>query len=226
MKRILVVEDDKSIQLGLVENLKKERYAVEVASDGEAALEIVRKKPVDLIILDVMLPSMDGFDVCRSLRKDGIQVPILMLTGKGEETDKVVGLELGADDYVTKPFSIRELLARVKVLLRRSGSPKTDVSEINVGDIHVDFLKQEAHRGQRAIKMSSREFALLQFFVRHEGQVMSRDTILNEVWGFDVTPTTRTVDNYVLSIRKKIERDPAKPKHLLTVHTTGYKFTR
>ncbi|MEX1137919.1 MAG: response regulator transcription factor [Bacteroidota bacterium] len=226
MKRILVVEDDQSILLGLVENLRREHYTVDSVSDGALAVKTVKKKQFDVIILDVMLPSMDGFEVCRKLREDGIQVPILMLTGKGEETDKVVGLELGADDYVTKPFSIRELLARVKVLLRRSGLPKATGAEIVLEDIHIDFSKQEATRGNRSIKMSAREFALLAFFVRNEGEVVERDRILNEVWGYDVTPTTRTVDNYVLSLRKKLEKDPAKPKHFLTIHTTGYKFVR
>jgi len=226
MKRILVVEDDQSILLGLVENLRREHYTVDSVSDGALAVKTVKKKQFDVIILDVMLPSMDGFEVCRKLREDGILVPILMLTGKGEETDKVVGLELGADDYVTKPFSIRELLARVKVLLRRSGLPKATAAEIVLGDIHIDFSKQEAKRGNRSIKMSAREFALLAFFARNEGEVVERDRILNEVWGYDVTPTTRTVDNYVLSLRKKLEKNPAKPKHFLTIHTTGYKFVR
>lgn len=226
MKRILVVEDDPAIVRGLLDNLQKEHYVVESESDGVKGLEKAAKFQWDLIVLDVMLPRMNGLDICSALRKQGSSVPILMLTGKGEETDKVVGLELGADDYVTKPFSIRELLARVKALLRRQSGLKAQLEETQIGEIHVDFKKQEMVRGKKKIEMSAREFELLKYFVEREGQVISRETILNEVWGYESLPTTRTVDNYILSLRKKIEPDPSKPSHLLTVHTIGYKFTR
>ncbi|MEX2117151.1 MAG: response regulator transcription factor [Bacteroidota bacterium] len=226
MKRILVVEDDPAILRGLLDNLRNEHYTVDSETDGSKGLEKAAKFQWDLLILDIMLPRMNGLEICKALRQQGSSIPILMLTGKGEETDKVLGLELGADDYVTKPFSIRELLARVKALLRRQSGLNASVEETQIGDIHVDFKKQEMIRGKKKIEMSAREFELLKYFVEREGQVISRETILKEVWGYDSLPTTRTVDNYVLSLRKKIEPKPAKPKHLITVHTAGYKFTR
>lgn len=226
MKRILVVEDDPAILRGLLDNLRNEHYTVESESDGVKGLEKAAKLQWDLLILDIMLPRMNGLEICKALRQQGSSIPILMLTGKGEETDKVLGLELGADDYVTKPFSIRELLARVKALLRRQSGLNASVEETQIGDIHVDFKKQEMTRGKKKIEMSAKEFELLKYFVEREGKVISRDELLNEVWGYDALPTTRTVDNYILSLRKKIEPKPSKPTHLLTVHTVGYKFTR
>lgn len=226
MKRILVIEDDPAIARGLLDNLRQEHYEAEWESDGKKGYEKARKQKWDLIMLDVMLPEMSGTDICRSLRQGGSQVPVMMLTGKGAETDKVLGLELGADDYVTKPFSIREVLARVKALLRRQTEVLAEIAETDVGDVHIDFRKQEAVRGKKKIEMSAREYQLLKYFVQREGQVISRDQILNDVWGFDALPTTRTVDNYVLSLRKKLESSPSKPKHILTIHTVGYKFVR
>jgi DNA-binding response OmpR family regulator len=226
MKRILIVEDDPSIQRGLKDALTTEHFEVYVSGDGEEGLTTALQKKLDLIILDVMLPGMNGFDICRELRAKGTDIPILMLTGKGEETDKVLGLELGADDYLTKPFSIRELVARVKALLRRQQHVEQVIDEASFGDVHLDFVKQEARRGKKSLRLTSREFALMKFLISHEGEVVARSTLLDEVWGYESTPTTRTVDNFVLSLRKKIETDPAKPKHLLTVHTSGYKFVR
>lgn len=226
MKRILVIEDDPAILRGLLDNLRNEHYSVESESDGLKGLEKARKSRWDLLILDVMLPGMNGLEICRSLRQQGLHIPVLMLTGKGEETDKVLGLELGADDYVTKPFSIREVLARIKALLRRQTEVTAKLEETEIGEVHVDFKKQEMFRGKKKFDVSAKEFELLKYFVEREGQVISRDTILNEVWGYDSLPTTRTVDNYILSLRKKIEPNPSKPKHLLTIHTVGYKFVR
>ena len=224
MKRILIIEDDPAIMRGLTDNLREEHFQVEAESDGLKGFERARKNPWDLLVLDVMLPGMNGFEICKKLRLGGASMPILMLTGRGEESDKVLGLEFGADDYVTKPFSIRELIARIKALLRRQSTVSNAIEETDIGDLHVDFKKQESHRGKKRIKMSSKEYELLKYFVEREGEVISRDKLLNEVWGYESMPTTRTVDNYVLSLRKKIEATPSRPAHLLTIHTVGYKF--
>jgi DNA-binding response OmpR family regulator len=226
MKRILVVEDDPAILKGLVASFEEEHYEVYTATDGEKGYQLGKKENIDLIILDVMLPGKNGQDVCRDLRKDGVNTPILMLTSKKQEMDKVLGLELGADDYVTKPFSIRELHARVKALLRRKGELKKGIEEFSFGGISVDFKKQEAKKKGKALKLSAKEFEILHYFVQREGEVVTREMLLDDVWGYTNFPTTRTVDNYILSIRKKIEDDPSKPKHLLTVHTAGYKFMK
>ena len=226
MKKILIVEDDEAILKGLMENLQQEHYKVIYADDGEKGYAMAKKENPDLIILDVMLPSKNGFEICQDLRKEKIATPIIMLTGKGEETDKVLGLELGADDYVTKPFSVRELLARVKAVLRRKFEAEHDISEYSFGDVYLDFKKQEAVRGKKKLDMSAKEFEIMKFFIKREGQVVSRNMLLDEVWGYDVYPTTRTVDNYILSLRKKIEDKASRPKHLLTVHTAGYKFVK
>lgn len=226
MKRILIVEDDKAILRGLVDSLKAEHFEVDTSSDGEEGLGFAKRRIFDLIILDVMLPGMNGFDVCKQLRSENVRTPILMLTGKGEEIDKVMGLELGADDYVTKPFSIRELIARVKALLRRQADVHSSLNEATFGDVYVDFRKQEATKGKKKVDLTAKEFQLLKYFVEREGEVISRDQLLDSVWGYDALPTTRTVDNYILSLRKKIEKNPGSPKHLLTVHTAGYKFQK
>ncbi len=226
MKRILLIEDDPAILRGLVDNLREEHYHVETESDGGKGLQKAQKSQWDILLLDVMLPGMNGFEICKALRAAGSQVPILMLTAKSEETDKVLGLEFGADDYLTKPFSVRELLARIKALLRRQSGLANKIEETDIGDVHVDFKKQEAHRGKKSLDMSAKEFELLKYFVEHEGSVISRDRLLNDVWGYESMPTTRTVDNYVLALRKKIEPAPSKPKHFLTIHTVGYKFVR
>ncbi len=226
MKRILVIEDDPAIARGLADNLRAEHYHVETESNGNKGLEKARNASWDILVLDVMLPGMDGFEICRQLRSGGFQAPILMLTGKAGEADTVLGLEFGADDYVTKPFSVRELLARIKALLRRRATVSSAIDEADIGDVHVDFRKQEANRGKKAITMSAKEFELLRYFLEHEGAVISRDQLLKDVWGYESLPSTRTVDNYVLALRKKIEPDSSKPKHFLTVHTVGYKFVR
>jgi len=226
MPKILIIEDDPAISRALTVALKEEQYDVLVAADGERGKDLALKERLDLILLDVVLPKMDGYDVCRELRAAGITYPILMLTSKKTETDKVVGLELGADDYITKPFSIRELLARIKAHLRRSREQKVQSESISFGDIVVDFKKMEAKKGGKEVKLSVRELEVLKFFIEHEGEVISRDTLLDKVWGYEQYPTTRTIDNYILSLRKKIEDDIKTPRHLLTVHTAGYKFIR
>jgi two-component system alkaline phosphatase synthesis response regulator PhoP len=226
MKKILVVEDDPAISKGLIENLEQEHYKVVSADDGEKGYKMAKRENPDLIILDIMLPSKNGYEICQDLRKESIATPIIMLTGKGEEADKVLGLELGADDYVTKPFSIRELLARVRAVLRRKFEAEHDISEYSFGDVHLDFKKMEATKGKKQLKVSAKEFEILKFFAKREGQVITRNAFLDEVWGYEVYPTTRTVDNYILSVRKKIEDNPSRPKHLLTVHTAGYKFIK
>jgi DNA-binding response OmpR family regulator len=228
MKRILVIEDEPQMRLGLRDNLELEGYEVETAADGDEGLLKAASFSPDLVILDVMLPKKNGFDVCRDLRARSIATPIVMLTARSAETDKVLGLELGADDYVTKPFSITELLARVRAVLRRTGSgsgaPKPAADVMRIGDIEIDFKLHQARRGKARIEFTAREFDLLRYFVQHTGQVVTREQILNEVWGYEEFPTTRTIDNFVAKLRQKIERAPHAPEHILTIHGSGYKF--
>jgi len=224
MKRILIVEDDSAIRLGLSESLTEDGYDVITAEDGTDGAKKAQSPAIDLIILDIMLPGKNGLDVCRELRAANINTLVMMLTSKNEEIDKVLGLEVGADDYMTKPFSIRELKARIKALLRRAGELKTGIDVVTFGDVRIDFAKQEAVKGSVALKLSTKEFQILKFFSEHEGKVVTRDMLLDSVWGYNSFPTTRTVDNYILSLRKKIEDIPAEPKYLVTVHTSGYKF--
>jgi two-component system alkaline phosphatase synthesis response regulator PhoP len=224
MKRILVIEDEPQMLLGLRDNLELEGYEVETASDGDEGLAKAASFSPDLVILDVMLPRKNGFDVCRELRARANPTPIVMLTARSAETDKVLGLELGADDYVTKPFSITELLARVRAVLRRAGSQKPQTDSVRIGDIDVDFKLHQARRGKTRIEFTAREFELLRYFVQHIGQVVTREQILNEVWGYEEFPTTRTIDNFVAKLRQKIEKAPHAPEHILTIHGSGYKF--
>jgi two-component system alkaline phosphatase synthesis response regulator PhoP len=226
MPKILIIEDDKSILTGLKDNLEIEHYDVLTETDGEAGFQKALKEKPELLLLDVMLPSKNGFDICRDLRINNINVPIIMLTAKGEEADKVLGLELGADDYVTKPFSIRELLARVKAILRRRKDIERDFDKFSFSDINLNFKRMEASKGNKRLDLSLKEFEILKYFISHEGEVVTRDTLLDKVWGYDVFPTTRTVDNYILMLRKKIENDHSHPKHLLTFHSAGYKFVK
>lgn len=226
MKRILVVEDDPAVLKGLEASLKEEHYDILTATEGERGYQLGKRENIDLIILDIMLPNKNGQEVCRDLRKDGVNTPILMLTSKKEEMDKVLGLELGADDYVTKPFSLRELHARIKALLRRKAELKKDIDEYAFGNVHADFKKQEASKKGKPLKLSAMEFKILKYFIQHESEVITRDMLLDDVWGYEEFPTTRTVDNYILALRKKIEDNPSKPKHLLTIHTAGYKFVK
>jgi DNA-binding response OmpR family regulator len=226
MNTILIVEDDAAISRGLREVLVAEHYKVLTATSGLQGYQLAKSEHVDCILLDLKLPEKSGEDVCRDLRKEGVSTPILMLTSKKQEMDKVVGLEIGADDYVTKPFSTRELLARIRALLRRGGALRTKIEECSFGKVYIDFRKQEASRSGAPVKLSSREYEVLQYLVQHEGEVVTREMLLNEVWGYEQFPTTRTVDNFILALRKKLEEDSADPKHILTVHTSGYKFVK
>jgi two-component system alkaline phosphatase synthesis response regulator PhoP len=224
MPTILLIEDEEAMLTGLRDAFEHHGYRVVTAEDGEAGLELVEKEQPDLIVLDVMLPGIDGFDVCHELRKRGFPAPILMLTARGEEVDKVVGLEIGADDYITKPFSTRELLARVKAHLRRSAEKTPKLSEYKFGDVKVDFAKLKAFKKGTPIDLTSTEFSLLQFLIEHRNDVVSREQILNKVWGYETYPDSRTVDSHILNLRQKLESDPHKPEHIITVHGLGYKF--
>jgi DNA-binding response OmpR family regulator len=224
MSRILVVEDDGAILRGLRDNLVAESYVVATAADGAEGYRLSREGPPDLIILDLMLPKMSGYEICRKLRAEGSRVPILMLTARGEETDRVLGLDLGADDYVTKPFSVRELLARVRAILRRADPENAGLNHLTFGDVVVDFPQFEARRAGQLVEMTPKEFGVLRYLAARAGKVVGRQELLEEVWGYDSYPTTRTVDNHVASLRAKFEQEPAEPRHLLTVHGVGYKF--
>ena len=226
MKKILIIEDDPAIRTGLKETFTTEGYNVSDAETGTKGFELAGKHDFDLIVLDLILPGKDGIEICKELRSDGVKTPIIMVTSRKEEIDKILGLEIGADDYVTKPFSIRELLARVKALIRRSTYEPGDIEEVAFANLKIDFKKQEMLKGENPVRLSATEYRILHYFIDHEGEVISRDKFLDEVWGYDSYPTTRTVDNYILSLRKKIEDDPAKPKHLLTIHKVGYKFVK
>ncbi|MFC2130516.1 response regulator transcription factor [Bacteroidota bacterium] len=226
MKKILIVEDDPAILMGLETALTEENFEIISIDDGEKGYNYALKKNPDLIILDIMLPNKNGLDICRELRKKNIHTPILMLTSKKEEIDKVLGFETGADDYVTKPFSIMELKMRVKALLRRSDPPKKELEVFEFSDITIDFKKHEVLKNNEPLNISAKELQILKYLIEREGEVVSRDKMLDDVWGYDNFPTTRTVDNYILSIRKKIEDDSTKPKHLITIHTVGYKFVK
>lgn len=226
MKRILIIEDDPAISKGLADVLKAEHFEVVTEDDGEKGFKFAQNENIALIILDLMLPSKNGIEICMDLRKKGVNTPILMLTSKKEEMDKVLGLEVGADDYMTKPFSVRELLARVKALLRRKQEISKDIEEYSFGTVEINFKKQSAARNNKPLELSTTEYKILKYFVEHEGEVVTRDNLLDKVWGYDVFPTSRTVDNYILSIRKQIEDNPSEPKHLLTVPKAGYKFVK
>jgi DNA-binding response OmpR family regulator len=225
MTKILVAEDELNMRKGLQDNLEFEGYEVNCAEDGEEALEQIKKNNYDLIILDVMMPKISGFDVCKAARKIGIETPIILLTAKGDEIDKVLGLELGADDYVTKPFSLRELLARIKVILRRSENKisSTGVFE-KIGNLNVNFTAYTATLNGKEIPLSHKEFEILSYLWKKRNATVSRDDLLNEVWGYEESPTTRTVDNFISKLRQKIEKDANNPKVILTVHGVGYKL--
>lgn len=224
MSRILVIEDDPAILRGLAESLRRESYEVLTASDGEAGYNMLEKRP-DLLVLDLMLPKLSGYEICRRMRAENCTTPILMLTARCEEGDRVLGLDLGADDYVTKPFSLRELLARVRALLRRAEPKATLIDELRVNLIVVDFRKYEATADGQPIEITRREFQLLRVLASRPGIVITRSELLDQVWGLDDYPTTRTVDTHVASLRAKIERNPADPEHLLTIRGVGYKWT-
>ncbi len=227
MKRILIIEDDVSILSGLKDVLTFKSYEVLTAEDGETGYAATVNEKPDLIILDIMIPKMDGFALCRKLRAEGNTTPVLMLTAKGEERDKIRGLDIGADDYVTKPFSLPELLARVRALLRRTpekAKTSSTPDSLKIGDVSLNFKKYEAFKGNAAISLSPKEFGILEYLASRAGEVVTRDELLDEVWGYDLYPTTRTVDNHIAQLRSKIEKNPADPRYLLTVHGVGYRL--
>jgi DNA-binding response OmpR family regulator len=227
MKKILIIEDELKMIEGLKDNLEFEGYEVDTAMEGNSGLQKVLLNQYDLILLDVMLPGVSGFDICKSARKEGVNTPIILLTAKGEEIDKVLGLELGADDYITKPFSLRELLARIKTILRRAligkeGSVEPEFTRI--GNIKVNFKNCQALEGTNEIKMSYKEFGILHYLYMNAGKIIQRDDLMSDVWGIEYDISTRTVDNFILKLRQKIETDPNNPKIILTVHGIGYKM--
>jgi DNA-binding response OmpR family regulator len=223
MTRILLVEDEPGIALGLEDDLKLEGYEVAVAADGVTAIRLGREEPFDLIVLDVMLPGKDGFQVCRELRRGEVRTPILMLTAKSQEAEKVLGLELGADDYVTKPFGILELRARIKALLRRAAvEPAAEC--FRFGDVEVDFPRGELRRGGKSIELTPIEYKLLGLFIRARGRILTRDQLLDGAWGSGTFASDRIVDNHIANLRKKIEPDPAEPRYLVNVRGMGYRF--
>ncbi len=222
MHRILVVEDDKNILRGLVDNLEMEGYKVITASDGDTALKKVKESSPDLIILDIMIPKLNGLEVCKRLKDKGSTTPIIILSAKAQEADKVLGLELGADDYVTKPFSPRELLVRVKAVLRRATAPAKVKDVYDLGNTKIDFNKYIIYKGDSEERLTAAEYKILKLLIANVGEPVSRHTILAEIWGEDVT--SRTVDTHIWSLREKLEEDPGRPKHIITVHRIGYKF--
>lgn len=225
-QRILVVEDELGLVMTLSDRLTSEGYAVETAQDGELGLARATNETFDLIILDVMLPHLSGFDICRDLRQRGVGTPIIMLTARGQIADKIVGLKLGADDYVTKPFEMMELLARVEAQLRRAtvgGKLSTEVYQF--GDVRVDFRRAEAYRGENVVELSAKEFKLLRYLIEHRGAALSRDELLNEVWGYEAAVSTRTVDVHIAWLRQKLEPNQGHPQFILTIHGLGYKFS-
>ena len=219
--RILIIEDEPDLLRGLALNLKAEGYGVLTSSRGDSGLEQALRDRPELVLLDIMLPGMNGLDVCRELRRKGFEAPIIMLTAKAEEVDRVVGLEIGADDYVTKPFGIRELLARIRARLRRH---VPIAATLRLGPAEIDFDKHEATRGGQRIELTGKEFDVLRLLARHRGEIVTRDRLLEEVWGYETYPTTRTVDNHILRLRQKLEEDPSNPRYILSIYGEGYKL--
>lgn len=224
MKQILIVEDEPNMRLGLKDNLEFEGYKVTVATNGSQGLVAIESNQYHLVLLDVMLPELSGFDVCRIARERGIQTPIILLTAKGEEIDKVLGLEFGADDYITKPFGLRELLARIKAVLRRGPNAKKLPVEASIGKMTVNFSSYRASVDQEQVRMSHKEFEILKYLWEHRNHTVSRYQLLEDIWGYHEQPTTRTVDNFILKLRQKVEQNPEEPQIILTVHGVGYKM--
>ena len=225
MPKVLIVEDDPAMATALKDGFTYEGYDVELARDGESGLKLALAAAPDVVVLDVMLPKMNGLDVCKRLRSEGSSLPIIMLTARGQEIDKVLGLKLGADDYLTKPFGFMELMARVEALLRRTSGGARHAEVYRFGDVVVDFKKAELKKGGEPVEVTARELKLLEYFIAHRGEVVPRERLLDQVWEYDGAPLTRTVDMHVAKLRKKIENDPADPRIIVTVHRMGYKFT-
>jgi len=225
MKKVLLVEDEAGLILTLTDRLQNENFEVTNAADGETGLALALSQKFDLIILDVMLPKKNGLDVCRDLRQKNVSTPILMLTAKGETIDKVLGLKLGADDYLTKPFEVMELLARIEALLRRSKNTfENSADKFTFGSVEINFKRAEVTKNNDPVELSAMEFKVLQYFIENRGKVITRDELLDEVWGYDAMPTTRTVDVHIAWLRQKLENNPRYPHHIQTVHGLGYKF--
>lgn len=224
MKTILVIEDDISILKGLNDTLEYEGYVVIQETNGIKGMELALKKEIDMILLDIMLPGMNGYEICRKLKKEKPELPIIMISARASEMDKVSGLDIGADDYVTKPFSVPELVARIRAIFRRMVQIKDISNKYSFGNISLDFKKFQAFRNNQEIILSSREFAIMEYFIRHEGEAIHRQDLLSDVWGYQSTPNTRTVDNFVLNLRKKLEENPSKPKHIISIKGIGYRF--
>ena len=222
--KILVIEDDVSILRGLKDNLEYEGYVVITETDGKTGLKLALEKETDLILLDIMLPGMNGYEICRKVKKEKPGLPIIMLTARGSEMDRVSGLDIGADDYITKPFSIPELMARLRAVFRRIAQTNDKTEIYSFGSIKLDFKKYLAFRSNKEIKLSGKEFAIMEYLIAHEGETVHRHDLLNDVWGFKAMPTTRTVDNFILELRKKLEDNPSKPKHIVSVRGIGYRF--
>lgn len=223
MTRILVIDDEPEMLMGLEDNLRYEGYEVLTARNGQDGLTKALKELPNLIILDIMMPDLSGWDVCRELRKKGINIPVIMLTARGQEVDTVLGLELGADDYVRKPFSVRELSARVRAVLRRPGL-RSEVTSYHFGSVRIDFKRCVTLKGKRQIQLTRKELEIMKYFIEHKGEALTRERLLDEIWGYERFPTTRTVDNHILKLRQKLEDDPENPRFILTVHGIGYKF--
>jgi len=226
MYKILIVEDEPYMRMGLKDNLEFEGYEVDYAEDGEVGLQKIRNNNYNLVLLDVMMPKLSGFDVCKTIRKDGNTTPVILVTAKGEEIDKVLGLELGADDYVTKPFSLRELLARIKAVLRRSDEAPTNKKSVSVqiGRLEVNFTTYNASVENESVQMSHKEIEILRYLWENRNKTVSRDELLQKIWGYEESPTTRTVDNFILKLRQKVEIDYNHPQIIITVHGIGYKL--
>jgi two-component system alkaline phosphatase synthesis response regulator PhoP len=224
MSKILIIEDEPDMVLGLKDNFEFEGYEVVTASDGASGLERARTLKPDLVILDIMLPKLSGLEVCKTLRGEGFETPIVMLTARGQEIDKVVGLELGADDYVTKPFSIREVLARVRAILRRTDGTKKRLARYRFADVELEFETYAATKGGAPLELSPREFDLLRYLIERKGETVTRDRLLEDVWGYESYPSTRTVDTHIAKLRAKIGDSGSEPRYILTIHGAGYKF--
>ncbi len=223
-KTILIVEDDPNIRLGLEDNLNLEGYEVLTAPDGIKGLKSAVENKIDLLVLDIMLPGMNGYEICRKVKAEKPELPVIMLTARGSEMDKIAGLDIGADDYITKPFSLPELLARIRAAFRRVKKDPQPLTGFSYDKVFLDFRNFQAFFNDAEVSMTNKEFEIMAYFISHENQVIHRHDLLNEVWGYEAMPTTRTVDNFILNLRKKLEENPAKPKHIISVRSIGYKF--
>ncbi|MBT3383240.1 MAG: response regulator transcription factor [Prolixibacteraceae bacterium] len=223
-KVILVIEDDLNILLGLEENLILEEYSIITATNGIEGLKTALKNEIDLVLLDIMLPGINGYEICRKIKKDKPDLPVIMLTARGSEMDKVAGLDIGADDYITKPFSLPELLARIRAAFRRINKEPGPLTSFSYGKVKLDFKNLQAFYQNREVKLSNKEFDIMEYLILHDGKAVHRHDLLNEVWGFEAMPTTRTVDNFILDLRKKLEENPSDPKYIISVRGVGYKF--